>query len=217
MEIHVEGEALEYVSPDQVILNIEFKKKGESYNAVLTEGIESVKTFIEQILIPNGIDKEELKTRSFTIEEDKKYNNNLKKYEKVGFLFNQEAVLRFDYDKILLATIMISLSNLKNPPLCYVEFGLKDKKEVQKNILSKAYEDAKIKAEAIAIASKKKLKDCIKTEFLKKSNSEFISNFAIEEGIFNSSLEVQTKNIVNTLIPEDIKLSEKLYCLWITE
>lgn len=96
---------------------------------------------------------------------------------------------------------MISLSNLKNPPLCYVEFGLKDKKEVQKNILSKAYEDAKIKAEAIAIASKKKLKDCIKT----KSNSEFISNFAIEEGIITSSLEVQTKNIVNTLIPEDIK------------
>lgn len=217
MEIHVEGEPLEYVSPDQVILNIEFKKKGESYNAVLTEGIESVKTFIEQILIPNSIDKEELKTRNFTIEEDKKYNNKLKKYEKVGFLFNQEAVLRFDYDKILLAAIMISLSNLKNPPLCYVEFGLKDKKEVQKNILSKAYEDAKIKAEAIAIASKKKLKDCIKTEFLKKSNSEFISNFAIEEGIFNSSLEVQTKNIVNTLIPEDIKLSEKLYCLWITE
>lgn len=217
MEIHVEGEALEYVSPDQVILNIEFKKKGESYNAVLTEGIESVKTFIEQILIPNSIDKEELKTRSFTIEEDKKYNNKLKKYEKVGFLFNQEAVLRFDYDKILLAAIMISLSNLKNPPLCYVEFGLKDKKEVQKNILSKAYEDDKIKAEAIAIASKKKLKDCIKTEFLKKSNSEFISNFSIEEGIFNSPLEVQTKNIVNTLIPEDIKLSEKLYCLWITE
>lgn len=217
MEIHVEGEALEYVSPDQVILNIEFKKKGESYNAVLTEGIESVKTFIEQILIPNSIDKEELKTRSFTIEEDKKYNNKLKKYEKVGFLFNQEAVLRFDYDKILLAAIMISLSNLKNPPLCYVEFGLKDKKEVQKNILSKAYEDAKIKAEAIAVASKKKLKDCIKTEFLKKSNSEFISNFAIEEGIITSSLEVQTKNIVNTLIPEDIKLSEKLYCLWITE
>ena len=217
MEIHVEGEALEYVSPDQVILNIEFKKKVESYNAVLTEGIESVKTFIEQILIPNSIDKEELKTRSFTIEEDKKYNNKLKKYEKVGFLFNQEAVLRFDYDKILLAAIMISLSNLKNPPLCYVEFGLKDKKEVQKNILSKAYEDAKIKAEAIAVASKKKLKDCIKTEFLKKSNSEFISNFAIEEGIITSSLEVQTKNIVNTLIPEDIKLSEKLYCLWITE
>lgn len=217
MEIHVEGEALEYVSPDQVILNIEFKKKGESYNAVLTEGIESVKTFIEQILIPNSIDKEELKTRSFTIEEDKKYNNKLKKYEKVGFLFNQEAVLRFDYDKILLAAIMISLSNLKNPPLCYVEFGLKDKKEVQKNILSKAYEDAKIKAEAIAIASKKKLKDCIKTEFLKKSNSEFISNFSIEEGIITSPLEVQTKNIVNTLIPEDIKLSEKLYCLWITE
>lgn len=217
MEIHVEGEALEYVIPDQVILNIEFKKKGESYNAVLTEGIESVKTFIEQILIPNSIDKEELKTRSFTIEEDKKYNNKLKKYEKVGFLFNQEAVLRFDYDKILLAAIMISLSNLKNPPLCYVEFGLKDKKEVQKNILSKAYEDAKIKAEAIAIASKKKLKDCIKTEFLKKSNSEFISNFSIEEGIITSLLEVQTKNIVNTLIPEDIKLSEKLYCLWITE
>ena len=217
MEIYVEGEALEYVSPDQVILNIEFKKKGESYNAVLNEGIESVKTFIEQILIPNSIDKEELKTRSFTIEEDKKYNNKLKKYEKVGFLFNQEAVLRFDYDKILLAAIMISLSNLKNPPLCYVEFGLKDKKEVQKNILSRAYEDAKIKAEAIAIASKKKLKDCIKTEFLKKSNSEFISNFSIEEGIFNSPLEVQTKNIVNTLIPEDIKLSEKLYCLWITE
>ena len=201
MEIHVEGEALEYVIPDQVILNIEFKKKGESYNAVLNKGIESVKTFIEQILIPNSIDKEELKTRSFTIEEDKKYNNKLKKYEKVGFLFNQEAVLRFDYDKILLAAIMISLSNLKNPPLCYVEFGLKDKKEVQKNILSKAYEDAKIKAEAIAIASKKKLKDCIKT----KSNSEFISNFAIQEGIITSSLEVQTKNIVNTLIPEDIK------------
>lgn len=69
MNIFVKGEGVEYYTPNQIILNIDFVKKGPKYEEVLNEGIESVKTFIEQILIPNSIDKEELKTRSFTIEE----------------------------------------------------------------------------------------------------------------------------------------------------
>lgn len=218
MDIIVQGKGVEYVAPDEVILNINFFTKGTTYEEVLKEGVSSVQQFVDEILIPNNLEKNEMKTRNFVIREETKYNEMTRTYEKNGFSYNQIAILKFDFNKEFLAKIMVSLSKLSNPPLCRVDFGVKNEKDCKKKVLSKAYEDAKSQAEAIAMASGKELKNCAKVDF-KPFTTEYVSNARFNEELaYGERASVgSAQAIVNTFTPEDIEISETLYCLWIAE
>lgn len=218
MDIIVQGRGVENVAPNEVILNINFFVKGSTYEEVLKGGVASVQRFVDDILIPNNLEKENMKTRNFVIREETKYNEITRNYDKNGFSYNQMAILKFDFNKEFLAKIMVSLSKLSNPPLCRVEFGVKDEKECKKKVLVKAYEDAKTQAEAIATAAGKELKSCVKVDF-KPFTTEYVSNarfdkqMAYAERVGTGSAQT----IVNIFTPEDIEISETLYCLWVAE
>lgn len=217
MDIIVQGRGVDFIAPNEVILNINFFAKGTSYEEVLNQGVASVQSFVNEILIPNSIGREDMKTRNFVIREETKYNEVTRTYEKDGFSYSQLAVLKFDFDKELLAKIMNSLSKLQTPPLCRVDFGVKDEKECKKKVLAKAYEDAKSQAEAIALASGKELKNCAKVDF-KPFTTEYVSNARFnEEMSFGLKDNGAAQAIINTFTPEDIEISETLYCLWIAE
>ena len=100
MEIIVEGKGVEYFTPDQVVLNIEFHTKGLSYEEALSEGVKNVQNFVSELLLRNGFNNEDMKTRSFVVREDKKYNESTRTYIFDGYLFNQSATIKFDYDKV---------------------------------------------------------------------------------------------------------------------
>ena len=159
-----------------------------------------------------------MKTRNFVIREETKYNEISRTYEKNGFSFNQSATLRFDYDKELIAKIMVSLSQLNNPPMCQIDFGVKDEKECKRKILEVAYKDAEIQAQAIADASGKALKYCQKVDF-KPFTSDYISQARYGADLMSAekAMNGAAQTIVNSFTPEDIELSETLYCLWIAE
>ena len=218
MDIIVQGRGVENVAPNEVILNINFFVKGSTYEEVLKGGVASVQRFVDDILIPNNLEKENMKTRNFVIREEIKYNEITRNYDKNGFSYNQMAILKFDFNKEFLAKIMVSLSKLSNPPLCRIEFGVKDENECKKMVLAKAYEDAKTQAEAIATAAGKELKSCAKVDF-KPFTTEYVSNarfdkqMAYAERVGTGSAQT----IVNIFTPEDIEISETLYCLWVAE
>lgn len=218
MDIIVQGRGVENIAPNEVILNINFFVKGSTYEEVLKGGVASVQRFVDDILIPNNLEKGNMKTRNFVIREETKYNEITRNYDKNGFSYNQMAILKFDFNKEFLAKIMVSLSKLSNPPLCRVEFGVKDEKECKKKVLAKAYEDAKTQAEAIATAAGKELKSCAKVDF-KPFTTEYVSNarfdkqMAYAERVGTGSAQT----IVNIFTPEDIEISETLYCLWVAE
>lgn len=218
MDIIVQGRGVENVAPNEVILNINFFVKGSTYEEVLKGGVASVQRFVDDILIPNNLEKENMKTRNFVIREETKYNEITRNYDKNGFSYNQMAILKFDFNKEFLAKIMVSLSKLSNPPLCRVEFGVKDEKECKKKVLAKAYEDAKTQAEAIAIAAGKELKCCAKVDF-KPFTTEYLSNTRFDEKMAYAERAGtgSAQTIVNIFTPEDIEISETLYCLWIAE
>lgn len=218
MEIIVQGKGTKYFTPDEVILNITFDTKGQSYEQTLADGVRNVESFINEILLKNGFNKEEMKTRNFVIREDKKYDEITRQYIFNGYSFNQYAILKFDYDKERISIIMEALSKLDNSPNCQINFGVKDEKECKRKILAKAYKDAEEQAQAIAIASGKILKQCVRVDF-KPFTTEYIS-----PSTFNSDMMYMKEaaigvapTIINTFTPEDIELSETLYCLWIAE
>ena len=208
MEIIVQGKGVEHFTPNEVIISIHFTTKGYSYEEVLKEGIKNVMVFVEEILLKNNFRKEDMKTRNFVIREETKYNNKTGKYDPDGYSFNQMASLKFDYNKELMAKIMVSISKLENAPKCQVNFGVKDEKECRKSILASAYKDA----------DGKRLKYCEKVDF-----KPFTTNYVSQASIGSEMMYAEkacygaTQAIINTFTPEDIELSEKLYCLWIAE
>lgn len=217
MEIIVEGKAEEYFTPDEAILNINFTTKGYSYEEVLREGIKNVQRFVEKIVLKNNFRKEEMKTRNFVIREDTKYNKVTGEYDPDGYSFNQTASLKFDYNKELIANMIILLSKLDNAPNCQISFGIKDENDCRKSLLASAYQDALKKARDIADAAGKKLKDCEKVDF-KPFSTDFISQAMLSTRLFEEEdCYEATDNFMNTFTPEDIKLEESLYCLWIAE
>ncbi len=219
MEIIVEGKGVEYFTPDQVILNIEFHTKGLSYEEALNEGVKNVQFFVTSLLFRNGFNNDDMKTRNFVVREDKKYNESTRTYTFDGFLFSQNATIKFDYDKERLAKIMSDLSKLDNAPTCRIDFGVKNEKDAKRKIVAKAYKDAELQAQAIADAAGKTLKQCAKIDF-KPFTTDYVSQTSFQNDMMYSKvygLNDNATRIMNTFNPEDIELIETLYCLWLAE
>ena len=218
MEIIVQGKGTEFFTPNEVILNIVFYTKGQSYEEVLYEGVKNVQKFASEILLQNGFTIDEMKTRNYIVKEEKKYDEKTRSYSFDGFSFNQNAILKFDYNKERMAKIMEGLSKLDNAPTCKINFGVKDSKECKRKILAKAYKDAELQAQAIALAAGKNLNQCVKVDF-KPFTTEYVSNTNFDSDMMyaKSARMGAAPEIINTFTPEDIELSETLYCLWIAE
>ena len=220
MEIIVEGKAISYLKPDQVIINFDFIMKGNSYEEVLELGVKNVEDFIQNLILKNSFAKEDLKTRSFTIREDRKYNEATRRYDFDGYVYSQGAMLKFDYNASLLAHIFEELSKLATPPKAYVNFGIKNERECRKNMLGLAYKDAKEQAEMIALAAGKTLQDCLKVDF-KPIITSYISRSSFNGDMLYEKRAVgrgsTSEVITNIFTPEDIELTENLYCVWVAE
>lgn len=217
MEIIVQGKATEYFTPDEITLNLNFCAKGLTYNEVLTKGVNNVQTFVSEILLKNGFDIHDMKTKSFVIRKEQKYDEVTRSYIFDGFSFNQSAKIKFDYDKERLMKIMEELSNLENAPTCQINFNMKDIDECRRKLLATAYEDAKMQAEAISLAANKNLKQCLKVDF-QPFGVHYISQTNLESSFMYGSAKMGiSENLYNTFTPEDIEVSETLYCLWLAE
>ncbi len=218
MEINVQGRGSEYITPDEVIINIEFNAKGKTYDETLIKGMMQVQNFINELLLKNGFNQADMKTRSIIIEEDQKYDEVTRQYIFQGYIFKQNANIKFAYDKELIAVIIENLAQIDNPPVCRFNFGIKDEKACQRKILTKAFHDAELQAQAIADASGKVLKQCLKVDY-KPLMTDYLSHSQLQsEEMYSSAsrLGIASK-VVNTFTPEDIELSETLDCLWLTE
>lgn len=215
MEIITTGIGEESYKPDQIILTLTFAFKDTLYDEVLENGTKSVLDFVNNILYKYGFSEEDIKTKSFIIKEEQKYNEETRSYDFDGYSYNQTVILKFDYELDKLTNMMKDISKLSNPPYYKIEFSLKDEEKVKKELISKAYNDAKEKANIIALASNKKLKDCIKVSF-KPLDVDFLSLTSLDNSAMY--LKEASMSLMNKIFtPEDITLSETIYCLWISE
>lgn len=222
MEISVQGKATSFYTPNQVILNLRFVTKEQSYEEALASGSANVLGFINTILLKYGFQKEDMKTNTFYIQEEKKYDDDTNTYKLIGYIYHQNATLKFEYDKEKLSSIMEDISKMAQPPFFEVNFTIKDLEKCKKDNLTKAYKDAEMQAFIIAQAAGTTLKQCIKTDF-KPFTTDYISNGYNSEILYKSKdlYGLDTTNVSDTIntvfTPEDVMISETLYCLWVTE
>lgn len=229
MDIMVQGEGKKLYKPDELEINLNFYVNDMSYESVLKKGTESVEEFINVVLDELNIDKEKLKTRNFRISRNIRYNYQEKRQIDNGFDFNQNATITMEYNTETISKFMDEVSKLKNAPKYNMNFTIKDKESAKKEVMAEAYNKAQEKAEIIATASGKKLKDCIKVDFrpfaeniYSNSNLSDIDFMLNEESVKGAMPEramrkTTSEVLQSTFTPEDVEIRETLYCLWITE
>lgn len=227
MDIMVEGTGSRFYKPDEVEIDLNFTINDISYEKVLEKGVVCVETFIKDVLDELKINKEELKTRNFKISHNVRYDYETKKEIDHGFDYNQKTVLKMDYDMTLISTLMEKIAKLEYVPKYIIKFSIKDKENAKKWVMADAYNQAKCKAEIIAESAGKKLKDCVKVDFrpfqehiVSKSNLNDVC-FMEESNVTGDepkrAMKYGREFIENIFTPEDVEITEKLYCLWITE
>lgn len=218
MNIIVQGEGEKNFTPDQIVLDFDFKTSNKEYNQALELGVKNVELYLD-LLISMGFKKEDFKTHSFRVSEDKHYDEQVRKYIKDGYMFSQSVQLKFEYDMVKLSTLMEKTAGLENPPTYRINFNVKDDKQATEELLALAYENALFQANAIAKASGKTVTSCLRVSFEPFDSSSCYSRTRYEGAAMmskccsNSTMDT----IQNVFVPEDVILSTSIYCEFIAE
>lgn len=224
MDIMVQGTGKKFYKPEKVEISLNFYTKKDEYQSALENGIKGVEIFIKEVFLKLGFEKEDLKTRSFKVYEEIRYDVESHKNVKEGYAYTQNARFEFEYNVEKMAEFMDKVSKLENPPRYTVSFNVKNDKQCINEALAEAYKKAEEKARAIANSAGKNLKECVKIDFRPfeekiSSNSYFGNDSYLDvrrRSVF--SKDVEAKDIItNTFTPEDIEITENLYCLWLAE
>lgn len=224
MNIIVQGTGTKFYKPEKVEISLSFYTKENEYQSALENGIRNVEIFIKEVFLKLGFEREDLKTRSFKIYEETRYDIDLRKSVKDGYAYTQNAAFEFEYSVDKMAKFMEKVSKLENGPRYTVSFNIKNAKQCINEALAEAYKKAEEKASAIANAAGKTLKECVKIDFRpfeeNISSKSYFGNDSYlnmkKSSAFSKRAEVQDI-ITNTFTPEDVEITENLYCLWIAE
>ena len=228
MQIFVSGSARKEFAPDQVVASATFSYHAGTYQEALDGGVRKVKDFINTIIDNTNFEANDFKTRTYSIREHfitnrieaKSVEDLDKKLEKRvsdGFYFSQNISIVFDYDRERLAKLMTVSSRTPSAPMLYFRFELKDVEAKRKELISIAYADALSKAEALAVAANKNLRDCVRVDIDGSAPRETglmmrgAAKFS-QDGDFKETLQ----NIDETFKPENIELTKSIGCVWET-
>lgn len=228
MQIFVSGSARKEFAPDQVVASATFSYHAGTYQEALDGGVRKVKDFINTIIDNTDFEANDFKTRTYSIREHfitnrieaKSVDDLDKKLEKRvsdGFYFSQNISIVFDYDRERLAKLMAMSSRMPSAPMLYFHFELKDAEAKRRELISIAYADALSKAEALATAANKNLRDCVRVDIDGDAPSDAglmmrgAAKFR-QDGDFKETLQ----NIDETFKPENIELTKSISCVWET-
>lgn len=152
-------------------------------------------------------------------------NKKLEKRISDGFYFTQYASIIFDYNRERLAKLMALSSRIQGAPVLHVHFELKDPEAKRRELIAIAYEDARLKAEALASAANENLRDCVRVD-IDKTTSGNVAYYGADGAVgrartgrtpgqdddFSETLQL----IDETFKPNDIYLNKSIDCVWET-
>lgn len=230
MQIFMNGQAQKDFAPDLIRASATFSFHADSYNEALMGGVEMVKNYIQQIAEGTDFSFDDFKTRAYAVREqfhtnriepktEEDLKKNLQQRVSDGFFFSQYAYLEFDYDKERLAKLLVLSSRIPNAPRLNIDFSLKDIESKKRELIADAYEDAKKKAEALANAAQKNLRDCVRVEIdAAPQSARYEGDFAMAKraNVFSEEMKQELKNIDETFKPDDITVSKQISCVWET-
>lgn len=200
------------VTPDLIIITMNLVSHKYNYDETMklaTESVNELENAIEEV----GFNKKDLKTTNFNITTSyKSYydeNNNYKsKFD--GYKCEQDLKLEFDLDMEILSKVITAITKSKVEPRFNIRFSVKDKDEINKELLIKATENARSKAEVLTKATRVTLGRLVSIDY-NWSEINIYSNTTYE--IENKSYAI-AEAYAPSIEPEDIKISDKVVFVW---
>lgn len=149
------------VHPEITVLTIVIKGMTNDYQKSMKENTDRAKG-IKNIIVKNGIRKDDVKSLDFWVKEDytSTWDKEKGKYKTKfnGYKYNQRLHVKFPNDNAVLSQIVHETSTLDCPPAIDVSFITERSKEYGAQLLKEAMQDAICKAETLAEAGGFELK-----------------------------------------------------------
>ena len=143
------------VKPDTTSLRITFGGIYKDYEETVRQSAEKTK-ILREAIEKSGLPGEALKTKDFSIESEyesyRDYNNDYKK-RFLGYKFYHRTQIQFPKDNKMLGRILYELSLCSVKVEFSIDYTVKDKDAVKKEVIKRAVENSREKAGIMAIAA----------------------------------------------------------------
>lgn len=153
--IRVTGIGSVSVKPDTTSLKITFGGIYKDYEETVRQSAEKTK-ILREAIEKSGLPGEALKTKDFSIESEyesyRDYNNDYKK-RFLGYKFYHRTQIQFPKDNKMLGRILYELSLCSVKVEFSIDYTVKDKDAVKKEVIKRAVENSREKAGIMAIAA----------------------------------------------------------------
>lgn len=153
--IRVTGMGSVSVKPDTTSLRITFGGIYKDYEETVRKSAEKTK-ILREAIEKSGLPGEALKTKDFSIESEyesyRDYNNDYKK-RFLGYKFYHRTQIQFPKDNKMLGRVLYELSLCSVKVEFSIDYIVKDKDAVKKEVIKRAVENSREKAEIMAIAA----------------------------------------------------------------
>lgn len=210
--IRVKGKGKISVKPDMIRLDIIANEVCKEYDEVIEKSALCIKK-IKETVERAGLSSKELKTVKFDV--DSKYEsyrdkNDNYKSRLVGFQYTQKFYIQFPNDNIQLGKILYELSHCDVNVEFSIKHTVKDINSVKNELLAKAVQDSKIKAEILSKASGATLGDIINIDYSLgeiEIYSEPIQNYCLAESTISEPYNIDIE-------AEDIDLQDTVTIVW---
>lgn len=221
MDIYVTGIGEEKFAPDQIRIVLTFQSREKTYAEAYEKGLRSVEEFVRKVLPAAKLKKKDFISTYFNVSVEKEYEEEKRRYVDCGYVFHQGSYIEFDYDMKKASKVIEMINTLENAPEYNLQFSLKEDKEAEEATIRKAYEDAKRKAEVLAKEAGCALGRCKKSD-LNHTSLRFQSNTSFdmvmaESTMANGAMRSLKSSVAEVFTPEEITISESVYCVFEAE
>lgn len=200
------------VKPDLIIITMSLVSHKYDYDDTMKLATESISA-LENAIEKSGFDKKELKTTSFNITTSYKsyYDENNKHKSKFdGYICEQDLKLQFDLDMKVLSKVITEIAKSGVEPRLNIRFSVKDKDAVNEELLIKATENARRKAEVLAKASRVNLGRLISIDY----NWGEVSIYSKTTYEMDNKSLVMEASYAPNIEPDDINVSDTVAFVW---
>ena len=209
--ITIKGTGKVSVKPDLIIITMQLESHDYDYEKTMKLAAESV-NILQNAIIKAGFNKEDLKTTDFNIRthyESYRDKDNNYKSRFDGYVCEQGLKLEFDFNTSVLSNVLTSIGKATVEPNLNIQFSVKDKDAINEELLIRATENARRKAEVLARASNVTLGDLISIDYnwgdlYLYSNTSYMME--------NNCLAFKTS--APDIEPDDIEVSDTVTFVW---
>ncbi len=211
--ITVEGGSTVSIAPDQIILSLTLSAKEETYEKTMAQAEQSLSS-LQSCFSFLGFEKEDIKTQNYKVSlwTEQIENQGRWETEYKGYCCIHQLSLAFDMDMKKLSVVLAALSNSGSLPCFTVQFTVKDKNKVQEELLYKAAENARKKAEILAAASGVKLGELAKIDY-HWDNRPIFSTTSFDDAYLRTASS-SFSSPVSEISPQEIEVSDRVIFLW---